>query len=412
MKKKAIFDVSDDYYSSSDSGPVIEIAQKPKKVPENLTIDAIFQSRSKEQAEPPQKKAKLEEIESDNSKIDLMKKRINLDEYLLPDLQVINESIFNQTQTPFPESVFSLLKTKYDDNQQYPLIEFDLIHGFSYFESPLFDFTEDTIYTLLFSLLHKQDEVFGKIILKKLNDMPKLNFSKFLFFFREIMNTSNYSLYIYPSILCNTSYFEQTQDIQDDITLLYFSMIMCTHIVRHQYFFIVIENFIFLNPNFNLIPELHRLIFESQIQGVGNLVTYMRVSLNTAEFFIVLYMSLVNSLFGNDAELPTDPKELLNYLIFLAPHLKELIDSKDEVQLLRSSAILSLIEQIIVAAKLLNLISRDQAKSLCKSLKFNLLCENGTYLFLLKEQLHITLTQIEYIVDATLRKNNDDNPFF
>ena len=99
-------------------------------------------------------------------------------------------------------------------------------------------------------------------------------------------------------------------------------------------------------------------------------------------------------------------------MIFLAPHLKELIDSKDEVQLLRSSAILSLIEQIIVAAKLLNLISRDQAKSLCKSLKFNLLCENGTYLFLLKEQLHITLTQIEYIVDATLRKNNDDNPFF
>ena len=63
MKKKAIFDVSDDYYSSSDSGPVIEIAQKPKKVPENLTIDAIFQSRSKEQAEPPQKKAKLKEIE-------------------------------------------------------------------------------------------------------------------------------------------------------------------------------------------------------------------------------------------------------------------------------------------------------------------------------------------------------------
>lgn len=411
-----LFEESDYSYSytSSDDEPIIKIAPKSTKIPENLTIDALFQTRSKEQINPPQKKVSFEINESNKPKIDLMKQEINLKDYLVPDLQVINESIFNQTQVSFPTSVFSILKTIPDENQQYPIKEFDLLHGLSYFESTLFDFTEDTIYTLLYSLLYNGDDVFGKIILKKLDKMPQLNFSKFLFLFKEIINKyeKNQSLYIYPSLLCNPLYFEQTQEIHDDITLLFFSIAMCTNIVKHQYFCQVIKYFKFLNPNFNLINNLHQLIIESQIQCIGYLVTFMNISNNTAEFFLFLYMSLINSLFDNDTKLPTELKEMIDHLIFLTPNLKELIDSREEGKLLRSSAILSLIEQVIVAAKILNLISHDQASKLCKSMKFNLICENGTYLFLLKEQLHVTLTQIEYIVDATLKTNNKDNPFF
>ena len=194
--------------------------------------------------------------------------------------------------------------------------------------------------------------------------------------------------------------------------LLYTSIIMCTHIVRHPHFFILVENFQLLAPNFDIIQDMHSIIFGSQIQSIGNLVTYIRITKNTADFFIVLYTSLVNSLFGNETEIITNLSEILDFLIVLTPHLKDLIDSNDEDQLLRSSAILSLIEQIVVASKLLNLITHEQAALLCKSLKFNLMCENGTYLFLLKEQLHITLTQIEYITDATLKIKNENNPFF
>ena len=38
-------DESYESYSSSDEGPHIKIPQKPKEVPKNLTIDALYQSR-------------------------------------------------------------------------------------------------------------------------------------------------------------------------------------------------------------------------------------------------------------------------------------------------------------------------------------------------------------------------------
>ena len=125
-----------------------------------------------------------------------------------------------------------------------------------------------------------------------------------------------------------------------------------------------------------------------------------------------MYISLVISLFDVEITPPTNVQEVLDSLVLITPRLKDLFSSNEESKLLRSSAILILIEQIIVAAKLIYFITHDQAVGLCKALKFNTNCENGAYLFLLKEQLHTTLAQIEYIADATLKSDVNENPFF
>lgn len=405
-----LFEVSD-YSSSDDEVPIIQIAPRVRKLPQTLTIDSLFESRKKELNDSSKQIVKKKEIEEPNDpQLNLIKQKINLDEYTIPEIKVINESIFNQTENPFPMTVFSCLKTKPNDNQQYSIISTDQIHYLSFFDISLIYLTEKNVYQILYSLLHTQNERYGRFLLRILSRIPKLDFSKFLFFFKKIIDTSNHYLFIYPAILCNISHFEPTQDIQDDVFLLYISMIICTSISKHQYFHLITENFYFSNPNFALIQSINLLINGSQIQGIGNLVTYLNITKDTAEFFISLYVTLINSLFLLESSIPTNFPKIIDSLILLIPKLKDLIDSKEEEQILRASAILTLIEQIIVAAKTLKILSHDQASLICKALKFNLMGENGTYLFLLKEQLHVTLTQIEYIAETTL--NQDDNPFF
>ena len=89
-------------------------------------------------------------------------------------------------------------------------------------------------------------------------------------------------------------------------------------------------------------------------------------------------------------------------------HLKPLCLSSDDDDLFAASAVMALCERAFVAALKLNIVNKRVAQRFAESLKFSFGNTDAAVLTELKEQVHVTRTQIDLFIQAAMTKRIAD----
>ncbi|OHS93537.1 hypothetical protein TRFO_11753 [Tritrichomonas foetus] len=399
-----LFEISDD--SSSENIPVIITPRRSQKIPDNMTIDNLIKDREEEIKDSVLEDAFNNPI---SPKIEILRKELQICK--LPDFDFIDESIFNPVNLPFPVCIFDYLKTQPAE----PPNTRDFFEGIFYFDN-IIDATDQVVYSLLDNLVQTKHERSGKFIIdiidKDFSIYPLLKLEHVLFYYKKIITECPEKLYIFPAFVCTSSKFEVFPNVKDDLLLLQIAALISSSITTHSTFHQLVQRFKYESINLELLDPLIKIVVNSKIQVIANLTTYFPVTKITNEFIYRFFIILIFHLLEIEEEPPLKYNLIIDSLISLVPCIKKLIDSGETIQLFKASAILTLLERIIVTGNLTNQLFYQQMKALAKSMKMNLMYEDAINLASLKEQLHVTRVQIEYLSKEVTDIGNHTNPFF
>lgn len=412
-----MFESSSEYEDSSDDCLKYILPKMPPRkttIPEDCQIDQLVLSRASSQAilQSPISDPNISNEPTPNVAEEL---HLDIDENLM-NMQEINEFIYNPVNIPFPESIFDFLphstnEIKLPNSNEDYYIQF--LQSFLLYYSKsiqnLISLTEIDIYKILDLISKTRNEILFNFLIAVLNFVPTLTFSEYLFYLKKIFETKDESLLIYPALLCKVSNFNWTPTLNDDVFLLQIGFLLCTSIHSHHLFYQLIESINCNSINPEIVLTIQPIVNQLPIQAIVSFINYLKINEKNAEFFINLYLSTLYSYFKQFSETIEFSPIVIESLIQIVPHLKPLIDNEKEEQMVCASAILALIEKIVVCATLLKIATYKQLSQLIEKLKINF-SDGVHYLYQLKEQLHLTRTQFERMTVQLPMK--EENIFF
>lgn len=326
-------------------------------------------------------------------------------------LMIRDGSIFDFSQGVCPVNVFELLG--FDDifpvrNCQ-PIPKW-LLEAFSLHPTRVPP-SADVLFGVFDIILSDLDNTMGDAIISYLGILPNgcLPYNIWLDYTREAMLSAPYlAVFFLLSGKLDLFCFEDEEEREKapaQLTLLMCSAAMAPVISESPYFCHVIPNMQNLfNQTFSkediefISTSCIKLISESGTPSISCFASSVPCVGVGIEIMWRVSTTLSISLLRANQIKESDP---MKALAIASGAVKHLCESSEDSDLLYASAVLALIEKSAVTSIRLNRIDRKTMKLLCSNIRFSLNTKDPVMLTALKEQLHITRTQLSLLKRLT-----------
>lgn len=428
-------DVSDD--SSDDDELSIILKRKKPAVPDEFSIDNLLKARANESSgyQTPIRQTKKAEspIPPENEEKPKKINIINLvssttDDELLDQMgsfPIIHRdgSIFEFSQSSATMDIFSFI----EKDQMRDDSEFETL--FSSIPTPekwqyqaictlpnFVKISSQTLFSFILHMINTKDQEIGISIVRYYERFPKNSIEYHMWY--ELLKKSKYEKF-FPGmqillILTDISKFSfETEDeyrrAPFEIIILHFYSLLCPEISENSKYR-------------KILPSLKKILIDTEhIFTEDNLSELIQACYSIATEFDILNLNYIISLFpfdGLGCELMLGVMMRLflrnvgifdfpdfvtiDYIAELMPQIKQLCMSLTTEDLRKASAAMALAEKILVASIIKKKVRYNVAEKMSKNMKFSINCPNPGVLTAIKEQIHLTRSQIDCFIQAKL----------
>ena len=275
--------------------------------------------------------------------------------------------------------------------------------------------------TLLFSMI--QELVFvrsfdiGRMIIKFAEIMPKHSISYSIWF--RCVKEAMFSAIDVVGFILGLSFFENfsfDEEEDDDVAkmeiiMLHFSVLLCppaTESPAAVYAYRALRSNL-MTSGFNdaqaknLADECYALTLDVPVRNLSLLASMLPLDGIGAQIMFVTAIKLCYDLM----KLDVPSNVTFDGLVKVIGHLKQLCQSSDDDDLFAASAIMALSERAFLAGIKLKIVTKEAAQIFAETLKFSFSNSDAAVLTELKEQVHVTRTQVDMLIHAVMGSQQD-----
>lgn len=382
-----------------------ESQDKPVGIPDEFSIDSLLQARKNQINDFHLGEFGKDIISSDFSSEDPeFTPTLDISPYVPRD-----GSTFDLSQGNFPFRIFQLLDCPSNAPAHcLPLLKQWQWLAISYNYSS-FPLNATFLFTLIQELIVKKSNELGMVLIQYASLFPpnSLNdFDMWFDFVREAMHSSVQSVVFLLAIGdINLFKFKDDQSKQhaiDFIILLHISAMLCPAISKNQLYGFALkqlrkllkENKVSESQIAFYVETTNQISLDIPVQSISLLVSMFPLVGNGVDFINKITIKMGLCLIY-DVEEIEDEKCNLRKFVEELPQLKYLCESVDDDDVLKASTIIALAERAVVTSIQLGIITSEIIEFMIKQLKFSISSSDPGILTSIKEQIHVTRTQLE-----------------
>lgn len=373
-------------------------------IPAEFSVDGLIAEREREKETGFHDVSPLEEpkipaknFEEDFPELDLKSAPLSLE--IGPD-----DTIYKDYDTHFPLEVLQYLMTPPESIAIIPVAEDSWIHYVARHHPEKIELDEIVICSLINGLAETGNPIFGETLVHLMRYIQfPLHFPVLIDLFHKVLRRDE-ELIVYVLMFFHVGVIADVEYYLNDIFLIHFGSLMSSCVIKHRDFFRTNEARLeSMKPNLagmggvEMANALAGILFRAPPACLAQVLSYLQIDHTNAEFLRVMYMQVMQ-LYGHiEDEVPMTKEEIFGRLFFVVDMMKELIDSNVSEGLLAASAILALTERVLVASTFLNQVSEQDIEILMPKLQLTLKQTDTLHFTSIKEQIHLTRTQIETV---------------
>ena len=401
--------------SDDDSSDIFGIEIKPKEeVSNDFSIDTLLLERKKDS-----------DMNKSNSKSEISEETEDEEPQFVLSLDDIDPiiprdgSTFNFSQGNFPFRIFDLLDCPSIAQshciprlKQWQLIA--LKHNTALCEPAV-----TTFFSIIQELITTESNKIGRMLLDYAKNFPdgSINFDVWFDFVREAMHYSIQSVcYLLSLGRIGLFKFENSKEkkkAMEKIMMVNISAMICPSISENPLYGEVLSTFrdFLKNSQFSskqvnkFIKICYDLFFDVPSENISLIVSMFPIEGIGIQIIHKLAIKFGIFLLGCNNENHYEPT--INDFAQALRSLKQLCHSEDHKDLNKASGILALSERAVLTGIKLKIVNKQLLDEIIQKLKFSIYCSEPGNLTNLKEQIHVTRSQLEaYIHALTLSQIN------
>lgn len=426
MRKYLIFNKCDSDSDKSDESH----KESNSIIPEEFSIDNLLKTRQKESAsntpilvrEKPKSNKNLD-ILSDllSSSSSVQSSRCHSQKVLKSSDSERNSqnfekdgNIFQFTQQVKPLQVFDFIEKNDRENIDISIQKLDDWQMHALLLMPQFvDPNEKTLFSLIREMIDQQSSTLGESIyqyLKKFGDnsityswwyqMVKETADSYIVGMIYLLSIDDYTKFAFSST-------DEKSQVPSELILLHLSAILCKDIAEHLKFHYCLDalrsllkqfEHLICNDNFvDLYTNCYLFSIECGVDTTALLISFFPLDGLGCELMyqVMMRLTLVYMRISNI------PEEIsLDFLSESMVSLKRMCESMNKDDPLYVSACVTLIEKIVVIAIKKKRVTTETLGQISKRFKFSINSSNPGDMTELKEQIHVTRTQLDALIQS------------